>query len=277
MLFLFKSGWVWMKTMFVYRQDTETTPPRPPRDEPLYLVWNARHRANTYEVQDRTKVALKRCSFPRWQPGTLRFWGRWGSRHLGMSSGVRMPAGAPTRASRGSPHSSAEAALPDAAERTHEPAPPRSAWDGTRTPFRHLTSPLGAERRPAEPSSPSPLRGPRRGAARPGCSDSSAALPAPNPSPTGSPSTKPAANSSCAKPNLPAGKQGLSSHLRTPATSCLLIGWSGSANRLRPFWLCGRLGNSRVCLGSSARRRLCFCLFFSLSFLTVFLLWHIRV
>lgn len=51
-----------------------------------------------------------------------------------------------------------------------------------RDPGRHFTSPLGAGRRPARPSSPGPLRCPRRGTARLGCPDSSAALRAPNPS-----------------------------------------------------------------------------------------------
>ena len=75
----------------------------------------------------------------------------------------------------------------------------------------------------------------------------------------------PAAKSRLAKPNLPGRKQRLGGHLRTPPTSCLLIGSGGSANRLRPFWLYGRPGNSLACLNASAKRsllRFCFCFLF---------------
>lgn len=102
------------------------------------------------------------------------------------------------------------------------PAPPRAAR-------------VGAERGLPQPSFPSPLPRPRGGAVKPGRPDSSAALPAPGTQARPA-AAKPDANSSCAKPNLPAGKRRLSSHLSTPSTSHLLIGSSGSANRLRPFW-----------------------------------------
>lgn len=80
-----------------------------------------------------------------------------------------MPAGPP----RSSPHSS-EAALPDTAERTHEPAPPRSAWDGTGTPVatsRAHSGPGGVRRGRAASGAakfprPAPVSPPRSCAAR---------------------------------------------------------------------------------------------------------------
>lgn len=80
----------------------------------------------------------------------------------------------------------------------------------------------------------------------------------------------PAAKLRHAKPNLPGRKQRLGGHLRTPPTSCLLIGSDGLANRLWRFWLCGRLGNSPACLSSSAGRRVLGFCFLGLFFVCLF-------
>lgn len=150
----------------LFTDRTRKLPPPPPRSSLPCMQCSLPCK---HEVQDRARVALKRCSLPRWQPGALRFWGRWGSRHFGVRSGVRKPAGPP----RGSPHSSAEAALPDTAERTHEPAPPRSAWEGTGTlvaTSRAHSGPGGVRRGQAasgavEFSRPAPVSPPRSCAA----------------------------------------------------------------------------------------------------------------
>lgn len=215
--------------MFVYRQDTETTSPAPQSlSTLLQCSLPCKHLRSSSPRQGGSKMV---------QPSPLT---TWSSAVLGALR-VAPPRGAERRQKA----RRAAEGLAALISRSRSPRPSRAhprarsyshGLGRDRDPCRHFTSPLGAGRRSAGPS------GVRRGRVLPARSGvpaeelrGPAAQTPPPPSvprtqarqarpPARPPATKPAANSSLGKPNLPAGKQGLGSHLRTPATSCLLIG-----------------------------------------------------
>lgn len=242
----------------------------------MHKLCSPRHCANTYEVQGCDRVALKRFTSSRWQPGTLWVFG--GRATSGSQAASESPPERRPGRRRSSLAPIGRSRFPRNGKSTHEPAVLQAA--------RPLLARPGTGRRrgPPRASFPSPLRRPRGGAVTPGRPDSSAALPARNPSPTGPPRSPPptrAARSRTYRPGSSGAAAILEPHQHrafslAQAAQPIGYGHSGSEVAKATAWLAQDLLSPWLwlffvcllfppfsrCLSSLTQRVWVFCLFF---------------